>query len=121
MSQEKRDVANHILRYSNLRVVLRPTAEGVEVPKHLIDQEHLTLDVGFAMRIPIPDLRVNKEGISGTLSFSGSPFLCRLPWHSIFLLGDHNQEGRSWSEDMPESVAVAAVAPGLRLIQGGAK
>ena len=44
------------------------------------------------MAVPIPDLRVDSEGISGTLSFSRKPFKVRIPWDAIFALKD--EQGR---------------------------
>lgn len=66
------------------------------------------------MPVPIPDLRVDEEGIFGTLSFKGIPFSCFVPWASVFALVGEDAKGMVWSREMPEEIASALVREGAR-------
>src|ERR1700754_2160180 len=101
----KRDVANQLLRKGSLFIHLDPRVADVVVPPWLRHQAQLVLQVGLDMPIPIPDLRVDADGIFGTLSFSRTPFACNVPWNAIFALVGDNDRGMVWDEDFPEEVA----------------
>ncbi|AUX26788.1 hypothetical protein SOCEGT47_073580 [Sorangium cellulosum] len=98
----KKDVALALLeREPSVFIHLDPRRPGVSVPKWFTGQPQLILQVGLNMAIPIPDLRVDDEGISCTLSFNRVPFWCRLPWHAIWALVSEDQRGMVWPEDIP--------------------
>jgi stringent starvation protein B len=83
---------------------LDPRRPGVHVPKWLAQQPQLVLQIGLNMAIAIPDLKVDDEGISCTLSFQRHPFWCRLPWASIWALVGESQRGMVWPDDVPPEV-----------------
>ncbi|KYF64391.1 ClpXP protease specificity-enhancing factor SspB [Sorangium cellulosum] len=102
----KKDVALALLeREPSVFIHLDPRRPGVFVPKWFTGQPQLILQVGMNMAIPIPDLKVDDEGISCTLSFNRAPFLCRLPWHAIWALVSEDQRGMVWPEDIPADLA----------------
>lgn len=102
----KKDVALALLeREPSVFIHLDPRRQGVAVPKWFAGQPQLILQVGLNMAIPIPDLRVDDEGISCTLSFNRAPFQCRLPWHAIWALVSEDQRGMVWPEDIPADLA----------------
>jgi Stringent starvation protein B len=101
----KRDVAKMLLRKGSLFVHLDPRASDVFVPPWLRHQAQLVLQVGFDMPIPIPDLRVDDDGVFGTLSFSRNPFTCAVPWHAVFALVGDEGRGMVWPESMPAEIA----------------
>lgn len=51
------------------------------MPKHF--QGSTLLHIGLNMQIPIHDLRVDENGISGTLSFNRVPHFVILPWEAV--------------------------------------
>jgi len=102
----KKDVALALLEGPSLFVHLDPRQEGVVVPKWFTKQPQLVLQIGLNMAIPIPDLRVEEEGISCTLSFNRSPFWCLLPWDAIYALVGEDGRGMVWPEDVPPEVAL---------------
>lgn len=53
------------------------------LPKHL--SGYIRLEIGLNTQIPIRDLRVDEQGISGTLSFSRVPHFVVLPWEAVAL------------------------------------
>ena len=70
------------------------------------------LQFGYEMRVPILDLEVDDEAISGTLSFNRRPFWCRIPWNAVFAIVDEERKGVRWPEDGHTSSQVgAAPAP----------
>ncbi|WP_437674707.1 ClpXP protease specificity-enhancing factor SspB [Sorangium sp. So ce131] len=102
----KKDVALALLeREPSVFIHLDPRRPGVSVPKWFTGQPQLILQVGLNMAIPIPDLKVDDEGISCTLSFNRAPFWCRLPWHAIWALVSEDQRGMVWPEDIPADLA----------------
>lgn len=100
----KIDVANQLLRKGSLFVHLDPRVQDVVVPPWLRHQAQLVLQVGLDMPIPIHDLQVNDTGISGTLSFSRTPFTCVMPWNSVFALVGDEGRGMVWPESMPAEI-----------------
>lgn len=105
----KKEVALALLERSSVYVHLDPRRPGVVVPQWFKKQERLTLQIGLNMPVPIPDLRLDDEGMSCTLSFNRSPFYCVIPWSAIFALADETQRGMVWPEDIPEELANPAL------------
>ena len=84
---------------------LDPRKLGVLVPARLRSQAQVVLQVGLDMPVPIPDLRLDEEGVFGTLSFKGVPFSCFVPWGSVFALVGEDGKGMVWASEMPAEVA----------------
>ncbi|MCC6751413.1 MAG: hypothetical protein IT371_27425 [Deltaproteobacteria bacterium] len=88
MSQLKPLVVRRLLEEQDyILVVVNPVVTGVKLPEPLMQaREPVGIHVGWRMAIPVPDLEVTDDGISGTLSFNRSPFPCAFPWASIIQL-----------------------------------
>jgi len=84
---------------------LDPRQEKVVVPPRFRKNPMLILEIGLNMRVPIPDLNVDAEGVTCTLSFGGKPYWCQLPWPSVFALVGSDQRGYVWFEQVPKEVA----------------
>jgi len=83
-------------------VVVNPGAEGVELPAALIEAgQPVGLNIGLRMAVPIPDLIVDEQGISATLSFDRTPHHCTLPWPAVLQLSA-GLEHLVWVEPEPE-------------------
>jgi hypothetical protein len=78
------------------------------VPQPFRAQAELVLQFGYQLRVPIPDLEVDEEGITGTLSFARRPFWCRVPWSAVYAIAGEDGRGFRWAEDMPRDGATAA-------------
>jgi stringent starvation protein B len=100
----KVDVARAILESSSLHIHLDPRRPGVQVPRRFTGQPQLVLQVGYAMAVPIPDLKVDDHGVSGTLSFDRAPFRCLIPWSAIYALVSEQGRGGVWQQDVPPEV-----------------
>ena len=117
----KRDVALALLEGSSLYVHLDPRREQVLVPKHFLDQPQLVLQVGLNMAVKIPDLEVDDDGITCTLSFNRTPFWCRLPWTAVFALVGEDGRGMVWPDDVPGELAAQAKRPSLKVVSSKKK
>ena len=105
MSEKKKTIANQLAARGNLFVAFDPRREGVVVPDHLRHTHLVKLLVGLNLYPAIEDLRVNDYGISGTLSFSGQPFHCTVPWTSVYgLVSEDNSRGKLFEEDYPDEL-----------------
>ena len=83
---------------------------GVKVPLQHREEAHLRLNLCYRYRIP--DFEIDDAGVQATLSFGGQPFLCVLPWQSIFgITSQANGDGQVWPEDLPIEVSDAPRAP----------
>ena len=83
---------------------------GVQVPLQHREEAHLRLNLCYRYRIP--DFDIADAGVQATLSFGGHPFLCVLPWESIFgITSQANGDGQVWPEDLPVEVSAAGEAP----------
>lgn len=56
------------------------------LPERLYAQDIVSLDIGYATPVPIPDLKVFDLGVTGTLSFGGRPFYVEIPMDCIFMV-----------------------------------
>jgi hypothetical protein len=104
----KKDVALALLERSSLSVHLDPRPTSVVVPPRFKTQPQLVLQVGLNMPVPIPDLRLDDEGMSCTLSFSRTPFFCVVPWSSVFAMVGEDTRGMVWPDDVPPEVTRTA-------------
>lgn len=101
----KKDVALVLLEGPSLFIHLDPRKPGVSVPPWFKKQPQLVLQVGLNMAIPIPDLRVDDDGVSCTLSFNRSPFFCKMPWSAVFALVGEDGRAMVWPAEVPPEVA----------------
>lgn len=108
----KKEVALALLERSNVDVYLDPRAKGVVVPPQFRKEPRLILKIGLNMPVPIPDLRVDDESMSCTLSFNRSLFYCVVPWSSVFAMVGEDGRGMVWPDDVPQELAVKVVEPG---------
>src|SRR5450432_2863802 len=106
----KKDVALALLEQASMYIHLDPLADSVQVPAWFKKQPQLVLQVGLNMAVPIPDLHVDEQGLSCTLSFNRSPFFCMIPWRAIFALVGEKGQAMVWAEDVPAEVAAQAQA-----------
>jgi stringent starvation protein B len=101
----KKDVALALLEQATVLVHLDPRGEQVRVPAWFKRQPQLVLQIGLNMPKPIPDLNVDDDGISCTLSFSNTPHYCHLPWAAVYALIGASGRGMVWPDDVPKEVA----------------
>ncbi len=104
--------ATKFLKSGSIFVHLNPKAPnsgGLTIPARLMNQPQVVLQFGYDMPVPIDDLSVDDDGISGTLSFRGLPFWCYVPWTCVFAVVNEAANGQVWKEVIPESVARALV------------
>lgn len=123
----KENVARGLLLHGPLFVHLDPREDGVELPESLSHEPHVMLQLGLDLPVPIPDLRVDRRGISGTLSFARIPFRCVIPWSAVYAICGEDGRGMVWPDSMPLEVEDEVLRElgrkeplGLRVLQGGA-
>lgn len=102
----KKEVALALLERQSVSVHLDPRATGVVVPAWFKRQPQLVLQVGLNMPVPIPDLRIDEDGMTCTLSFNRSPFFCIVPWTSVYAMVGDDGRGMIWQDDVPPEVAL---------------
>jgi stringent starvation protein B len=100
----KKDVATALLAGPSLFVHLDPRKADVVVPPYFKKQPQLVLQVGLNMPVPIPDLVLDDDAMTCTLSFNRSPFWCRIPWASVYALVGEDGKGMVWPGDVPSEV-----------------
>jgi stringent starvation protein B len=101
----KKEVALALLERSSVYVHLDPRQAAVVVPPWFKKQPQLVLQIGLNMPMPIPDLRLDDDGMSCTLSFNRAPFFCVVPWASVFAMVGEDGRGMVWPDDVPAEVA----------------
>jgi stringent starvation protein B len=114
-------VALALLQGPSLFIHLDPRRPEVVVPLHFKKQAQLVLQVGLNMAVPIPDLHVDDEGVTCTLSFNRSPFWCRLPWSAVYALVGDDKRGMIWPDDVPAEVESAQRQRGPEAVPSPAK
>jgi stringent starvation protein B len=104
----KKDVVLALLESTDVFVHLDPRTDSVKVPAWFKHQPQLVLQIGLNMPVPIPDLEVDDDAVSCTLSFNRSPFFCFVPWQSVYALVGADGRAMVWPEDVPPEVAAQA-------------
>jgi hypothetical protein len=99
-----RAVVETFLAEGSVDVYLDPRRPGVVVPGHLRTGPRLILQFGRTRKVPIPDLRVSDDGISGTLSFDGGAFACTIPWTAVFAAFGVGDLQYVWPENIPDEL-----------------
>jgi stringent starvation protein B len=106
----KKEVALALLERSNVDIYLDPRAQGVVVPPQFRKEPRLILKIGLNMPVPIPDLRLDDESMSCTLSFNRAKFFCVVPWPSVFAMVGDDGRGMVWPDDVPQELAARGEA-----------
>ena len=110
----RRKLVEHMLSIqSTVFLHVDPRTSGTIVPSRLRLQPQVVLQVGTNMPVPIPDLRVDDEGVYGTLSFKGVPFTVWLPWKAIFAVVGEDGKGAVFQEPPAELLAQANLPHGV--------
>lgn len=107
----KKEVALALLERSSVHVHLDPRGTAAVVPPWFKKQPQLVLQIGLNMPVPIPDLRLDDQGLSCTLSFNRSPFYCVVPWASVFAMVGDDGRGMVWPEEVPPEIAKQPAPP----------
>ena len=98
----KREAALKLLKGGEVKLILDARRAGVIVPEYLATEGRLVLQVGYRMAVPIPDLKVDARGVSGTLSFKRHPFFVNVPWAAVYaVVGVDDGRGWIWHDDVP--------------------
>ncbi len=90
---------------------LDPRLGDVVVPPWFRKQPQLVLQVGLNLAVRIPDLTVDENGVTCTLSFNRSPFFCVLPWPSIYAMTAEDGRAMVWPDDIPKELAASFGRP----------
>jgi hypothetical protein len=59
-------------------------------------------------------LRVDENGVFGTLSFSRTPFSCLVPWNAVFALVGDEGRGMVWPDSMPAEIVAEVEREAMR-------
>jgi hypothetical protein len=109
----------------------RPGVEGL--PPDFADSWDVCLVLGHNLPIPIPDLALDLDGISATLSFNSTPHRVKVPWSAVWGVRsvEAQQQMRAWPASVPPELAAQADAgripadpplakrPDLKVLDGG--
>ncbi|MCB9558749.1 MAG: hypothetical protein H6707_21710 [Deltaproteobacteria bacterium] len=126
IAQLKRTALQHLLEdLDYVLLVVNPLHAGVKLPQRLIDEgQPVPLHIGWRLPLPVPDLKIDEHGISGTLSFEQGSVFCLLPWAALMQVsvGDEHivwispQPTSSVDETLGEHPAERKKKPDLRLV-----
>jgi stringent starvation protein B len=98
----KQDVMERLLQEGPVLIQLDARKEGVDVPKQFLHDARLVLRLGYGLSPPIHDLILDDDGVSATLTFSGVPYHCQVPWESVYAVVSAVSERRMvWPDDIP--------------------
>jgi stringent starvation protein B len=93
-----------LLEGPSLFIHLDPRKAEVVVPLYFKKQPQLVLQVGLNMPVPIPDLHLDDDAMTCTLSFNRRPFWCRIPWAAVYALVGEDGKGMVWPSEVPSEV-----------------
>ena len=114
MANPKREALEALLKTTWAYLHVDGRMSGVDLPDWLREPA-VKLQLGYDMPLPIPDLRIDDEGVVATLSFRRIPHRCVLPWSAVYAVTDLDGQGVMFPADVPAEVQgsfAAAPAPG---------
>lgn len=105
--RNKRKVLERLLESGMVMVTLDARRPGVDVPSRFQDDPQLRLNLSYRFGQP---MEVSDWGVRASLTFSGVPHGCKLPWSAIYQIVSHvTSEQYISPEDVPEEFVRAAV------------
>ena len=107
----KKEVALALLEGPSMFVHLDPRRPGVPIPPRFRDKPQLVLQIGLNMFVPIPDLKVDEEGITCTMAFDRAPFWWGKPWDAVYAVVGEDGRGMMWPNDIPPEVVAQMQNP----------
>ena len=109
---DKRRTLEALLARGPVLVHVDARRAEVSVPPRFRADPSLVLRFGYNLSPAIADLQVDDEAVSGTLTFSGQPYRCVLPWTAVYAaMVEGEQRGTVWPEDVPEDVITGGEVP----------
>lgn len=99
MSQEKRAAVTAALAKGLITLTVNCNERGVRVPDQFSQCSALMLNVSY--RFKDVGVIIDAEKIGATLTFSGAPFRCIIPWTAVWAMTSHGMQVL-WGESMPE-------------------
>ena len=83
-SSEKMTILLEMLEQQLTMLHIDARRPEVRVPDHLLGNPNLCINLSYRFRLP--DLHIDEEGVSATLSFQQIPFHCYIPFDAIWAL-----------------------------------
>lgn len=88
LALKKLDIFKQYIENGMVSVTLDPRIKGVSVPPRFADRPELVLN--FSFRFFIDDFAFNEHAVCASLSFSGRPFFCVVPWAAVKMMLSHH-------------------------------
>jgi stringent starvation protein B len=111
---DKRRTIEALLTHGAVLVHVDARRAEVSVPPRFRADPSLVLRFGYDLNPAITDLVIDDDAVSGTLTFSGQPFRCVLPWTAVYAaMIEDEQRGTVWPEDVPEDVLTSGEPVGM--------
>ncbi|HUH03054.1 MAG TPA: ClpXP protease specificity-enhancing factor SspB [Kofleriaceae bacterium] len=112
---DKHDYVTEALEEGPVLVHIDARGEGVSVPERLRNDATLVLRFGHGLAPAIVDLDIDREALSGTLTFGGVPHHCIVPWPAVYaVVSEDSQRAMVWPDDVPSEVLEQMRAAGDR-------
>jgi hypothetical protein len=104
-ASDKRRTLEALLARGPVLVHVDARRAEVSVPPRFRADPSLVLRFGYDLSPAIADFQIDDEAVSGTLTFSGQPYRCVLPWTAVYAaMVEGEQRGTVWTEYVPEVV-----------------
>ena len=105
--KEKREKMTTFLDEGMVLIQLDSRLDEVEVPDYLKGDPKLRLNISGRFGLP---LDLDEWGVHATLTFRGSPFACKIPWHAIYIIISHTSgEPQLFPDDIPAEFVADAL------------
>lgn len=125
MRQTKKEFFSRALQGGIASLYLAPTTKGVVVPERFRGTSELVLN--YSYRYHIADFNFDDERVVASLSFSGFPFQCVVPWDAVIGIGNQAegvfcsfvQDSYSIEKNVPLQSYVNSEAPVFEQVSHG--
>ena len=100
-ASKKQAVLDMLATGTVVSLSLDARCRGVVVPTEYVYQHGLVLQIGMNVLLNIPDLNVDDNGITCTLSFNRRGIWCHIPWAALWAITPSIGPSKLWPESMP--------------------
>jgi len=105
LNKKKYDFLLNLLEQGDSMICIDSRHAGVDVPASHKNNSSLNLVFNLNFRRPI---EIKEEGIFATLSFTGKPYKCILPFEAVWAIYDPDMKnGQVWEESIPKDMNLA--------------
>lgn len=104
-NHDKWETVATALQSASILVLFDPRLDLVTMPAAHRAKPSIGIRLGYTLSPPIPDLELTSSGISATLAFGATRYMCIVPWDAVFAIQNERREMMAiWQASVPSEL-----------------